>query len=226
MFHAPLVTTFLYSYCWKDFDTAHFILWFLFGSLYCYIASYPVLVVHATRALDFKDKNGVISGWWGYGFYIFTIIFAVFSYIAAYCKNLYPFGSVIIFASVQLWRLYCTHSGTGGNMKQVWLYETSLAYAYAFHSGRCTSSPITDLGDLVESYRHLRENGNTAFIVFLEIALCPIFFVALQQQKSSVDFAYLAILLLIWIFPAVLVYLLAQHLERCYSLFKTQEERQ
>jgi hypothetical protein len=115
-------------------------------------------------------------------------------------------------------------------------YEASIAYAYlnklskrrgvveeksTWEDDEGNTAERTDsrLVDLAESYKHLREHGNTAFIFLLELALCPVFFVALKHQSGLVDFAYASILVLIWIVPSSLVHLLGQHLERRYSLF-------
>lgn len=71
--------------------------------------------------------------------------------------------------------------------------------------------------DLADSYRHLREHGNTAFIFLLEIALCPIIFVALTREGDKA-FVYLAALLVIWITPSVFTHWFGQHLERRWPL--------
>lgn len=41
----------------KDFNTANLVCWLLFGTLYCYIASYPILVFHAVRVKFFIKKR-------------------------------------------------------------------------------------------------------------------------------------------------------------------------
>jgi hypothetical protein len=220
---------------WKDFGTAHLIIWLLFGSLYCYIASYPILVFHATRVLDFKDREGTLSALWlsPYGHAVF-FTFAAFA--AAWLDWLWlAFVSVLIFAGVQLARLYKAYSRRelfGFSQG----YEASVAYAYlnklskrrgvieersTWEDDEGNTAEKTDsrLVDLAESYKHLREHGNTAFIFLLELALCPIFFIALNHQRGLVDFSYVVIVVLIWIIPASLVHLLGQHLERRYSLF-------
>ncbi|MDN7609406.1 hypothetical protein QZM28_22190 [Burkholderia multivorans] len=220
---------------WKDFGTAHLVIWLLFGSLYCYIASYPILVFHSTRVLDFVDRKGTMGNNWlnPYGH---SIIFAVLAYISAWKDMLWlAVVAVVIFSAIQLIRLYKVYARQElFGFKQG--YEASVAYAYlnrlskrrgvkaeksAWEDDEGNSGEVINsrLVDLAESYKHLREHGNTAFIFLLELALCPIFFVALKHQKGGVDFGYVAILVLVWIVPAALVHLLGQHLERRYSLF-------
>lgn len=220
---------------WKDFGTAHLIIWLLFGSLYCYISSYPILVFHATRVMDFKDRKGSISNIW-VSPYVHAVVFTALAYIAAWRDFLWlAFVAVAIFSGLQLVRLYRVYARQelfGFNQG----YEASVAYAYLNKlskrrgvteektkyeddEGNTVEKIDSRLVDLAESYKHLREHGNTAFIFLLELALCPIFFVALKHQEGMVDFSYVAILIVIWIIPSALVHLLGQHLERRYSLF-------
>jgi hypothetical protein len=222
---------------WKDFGTAHLIVWLLFGSLYCYIASYPILVFHATRVLDFKDVQGNITNW-KINPYLATLLFAVFTYVAAWINSLsLIFVAFITFSILQLLRLYKiykTQKLFGFNKG----FDSSLAYAYLnklskrrgiieeFESseneddGSKTSIKASPKKDLAESYKHMREHGNTAFIFLLELSLCPAFLLAIQHQKGYLDFSFLSILLIIWVLPSAMVHFLGQHLERRYSLFR------
>lgn len=220
---------------WKDFGLAHVIVWLLFGSLYCYIASYPILVFHATRVLDFKDRKGTLATTW-LNPYLHTIFFAIFAYVAAWLDQLWvAFSAVSVFSFLQLVRLYKAYARKelfGFNQG----YEASVAYAYLSKlskrrgltqekktleddEGGTVEEINSKLIDLAESYKHLREHGNTAFIFLLELALCPILFIALQRQDGLLDFSYAVIVVLIWIIPSAFVHLLGQHLERRYSLF-------
>lgn len=220
---------------WKDFGTAHLIVWLLFGSLYCYIASYPILVFHATRVLDFKDRKGTLGGPWlnPYGH---AVVFSIVAYISAWLDKLWlAFLTVSVFSLIQIVRLYKVYSRQAlfGFKKG---YEASVAYAYLNQlskrrgvkeekstseddEGNAAEKTESRLVDLAESYKHLREHGNTAFIFLLELALCPIFLLALKHQHGLVDFSYVVLFVLIWIVPSALVHLLGQHLERRYSLF-------
>lgn len=220
---------------WKDFGTAHLVVWLLLGSLYCYISSYPILVFHATRVLDFKDRKGTVGNL-GLNPYAYSVVFATLAYVAAWKDMLWlAFVAVILFAGVQLVRLYKVYArqelfGFDQN------FEASIAYAYlnklskrrgvkeeksTWEDDEGNTAEITNsrLVDLADSYKHLREHGNTAFIFMLELALCPVFLIALRYQQDLVDFAYLSVLLFIWILPSALVHFLGQHLERRYSLF-------
>lgn len=201
---------------WKDFGSAHLISWLLFGSLYCYISSYPILTFHATRVLDFKGRQGLVNNLWlnPYGH---SVGFAVLAYCAAWGDMLWlVFVAVIAFSGIQIIRIYKVYS-----RQELFGFlqgsEASVAYAYLNKlskrrgikeekitvdndDGTVIQEKINSrLVDLADSYKHLREHGNTAFIFMLELALCPIFFVALRHQKGMADFSYVAILIFIWL---------------------------
>lgn len=66
----------------KDFNTANLVCWLLFGTLYCYIASYPILVFHAVRVKFFIKKSVVILYDTNVYFYLgLCIIFNRFAFI-------------------------------------------------------------------------------------------------------------------------------------------------
>ena len=226
----------LFSLECKEFNTAHLITWLLFGTLYCYISSYPILVFHATRALDFKDVVGNISLRLDNP-YLLTLLFTIASYVAAWNDSvLIMFISVSIFSGVQIFRLYAVYSKQkkfGFNKG----FEASIAYAYLNKLSKRRGiieektekkededENATVTGnykrDLAESYKHLREHGNTAFILMLEMALCPVLFTLLKYQNTHSDSIYIPVIIIVWIIPSVLVHLLGQHLERRFSLFK------
>lgn len=220
---------------WEDFKTPNLIAWLLFGSLYCYLASYPILVFHATRVLDFKDIHGnpqptLINP------YTATVLLAIIALFSAWHKSvLFAFVGVIAFSIFQVYRLYKSFNiQTYGFNKG---YEASIAYAYLNKlskrrgiikeskqvNNEDEDNVVTDsnqLKDLADSYKHLREHGNTAFIFLLELTLCPICYVVLSHETPYVPFSILSILLFIWVLPSALVHWLGQHLERRYSLFK------
>jgi len=114
---------------WKDLGTAHLIIWLLFGSLYCYTSSYPILVFHATRVLDFKDKKGTINNI-SINPYVHSIIFTIIAYIAAWQNSLcIAFIGMLIFFIVQIVRLYKVYIIQDiFHFKQG--FEASIAYAY------------------------------------------------------------------------------------------------
>ena len=234
-------------------DTPSLVLLFLYGNLFCYIASYPVLVFHATRVLDFSDDK-----WTGQFFsgYTITILLAAVAFLLTLahqeCRYWAAFVLVAAFAIIQLrrlWRVLGTrvvvdkcHGVDGKEGGTV-----TLAYGYSYSLSRrrgkvtettTTTDPDDDEQvsktrrelwhkDYMETYRHLREHGNSAFIFLLELALAALVYCVItgsvhseQRQVSAVG-----ILFAIWAVPAVFVHLLAQHLERRFSWFDRRLEK-
>ena len=76
--------------------------------------------------------------------------------------------------------------------------------------------------DITDSYKHLREHGNTALIILLEILLAFILYFSLRFERENefMDFSIVSIILIIWIFPAALVYFYGHLLERKFSRFR------
>lgn len=76
--------------------------------------------------------------------------------------------------------------------------------------------------DITDSYKHLREHGNTALIILLEILLAFILYFSLrfEREKGFMDFSIVSIILIIWVFPAALVYFYGHLLERKFSGFR------
>lgn len=252
----------------KDFQTAHLILWLLFGTLYCYIASYPILPFHASRVLDFKStrnnqipNNGLATNNLLLNPYLWTAIYAAAIYTTfAYTSNCFFLFALIftaIFSLIQILRLFIAYSSLGGFKNQRY-YKGTDAYAYlrtlseirargdmetqqtitktdhqpdevvedpgTQESNKNSNRKVavtkiannsTRFTDSAESYRHLREHGNTAFIIFLEVAIFPIIYWAADNQSGW----KIALLISVWIFPALLTHYFAQHLEFLFSRY-------
>lgn len=212
------------------------------GFLYCYIASYPVLVFHATRVVDFKNKK--IATLYFFNPYSSSLVMCLLSYLVMcwyksglswLCAYLLMLVIVMSYSFFQCWRLYRCYvekrlEADSSNTTK----DYSLAYAYAEILSRKRIRSASFVGpenetrsedlhenrsDIPETYRHLREHGNTAFIVLLEIALCPVVFVALDGGNALSPVQWLVPVLVIWITPSVFVHWFAQHLERTFSTF-------
>jgi hypothetical protein len=242
---------------WKDFDTSYLVLWLLIGSLYCYIASYPALVFHATRIIDFKDVEGRI--WLNWRLivnpFVTCILFAALGWGSYYLRSLSVYLSAIVvflFMCIQIYRILAVSSTIGDfglTAKVNAESQASIAYAYLrFLAERRGITKKTSADgktnnnankaekmtketekEIVESYRHLREHGNTALIVLLEVALCPILCVIFGDPCTSRDRIIchnpqsdwlLSFVLVLWILPSVCIHGFAQHLEHRFSLFK------
>jgi hypothetical protein len=74
----------------------------------------------------------------------------------------------------------------------------------------------------MDTYRHLREHGNSAFIFLLELALAALTYcvITVPGQSSAHQLGAVGLLFATWAIPSVFVHLLAQHLERRFSRYE------
>ncbi|MHC1751356.1 hypothetical protein [Humidesulfovibrio sp.] len=222
------------------------------GFLFCYIASYPVLVFHATRVLDFGDYGNSLSSIFSNPYVSTLLLCVVCNFSMLYVPNILGwtvayciiFLSVCLFSLVQCYRLYKCYSlqkKYAGQFND----KASVGYAYTFKLAQRRTKSSTEqstvnvpdqengkdnfkrkvktmafYSDISESYRHLREHGNTAFIVLLEMTLCPVVIAAIAKENAADSLNFLVPVLIVWIVPSVLVHWYAQHIERSFSLFK------
>ena len=84
-----------------------------------------------------------------------------------------------------------------------------------------TSRRIAWRREFIDTYRHQREHGNSAFIFLLEIVLAALAYCVITKpgQTPSQQITAVGVLFAIWALPAVFVHLLGQHFERRFSQF-------
>ncbi len=226
-------------------DATSLTLLFLYGNLFCYVASYPVLVFHVTRVIDFSDEKWRALPLDGY---ISTIVltalaFGAFHYAAPEPRYLLAFLMVVGFVVIQLTRMGLVFfrniqvRGTSGTVSPAYGY----AYALARRRGIPTKEEKTDLPstdetddeglttirrdawrqEYMDTYRHLREHGNSAFIFLLEIVLASLSFCIVTKpgQSHVQQLGAIGTLFAVWAVPSAFVHLLGQHLERRFSHF-------
>jgi hypothetical protein len=233
---------------WKgELSAQILILLILYGNLFCYIASYPVLSFHATRVIDLKDgvwRPNVLDG------YLITGVLAIVSLLAAiYVPKEAGFSAalclVVIVAILQLCRLSISMKLTAMEGLEE---SASAAYAFAHALAKRRGalevtkettgpSPKSEKDDpralvrservthwhreVIETYRHMREHGNSAFIFVLELVLAAVCFLALKDGSVdvSVKLTRIGIIFAVWAIPAASVHLLGQAMERRFSHF-------
>jgi len=233
----------------EQLDTASLILLFLYGNLFCYVASYPILVFHATRVLDFsEDKWTKVFPTDGY---VATGLLALVSFLVTLiphqdCREWAAFGFALVFMAIQfrrVWKAFSTRiavkgckgfDGTTGG-------KVTAVYGYAFTLSTRRAKPtkstetvnqdfedderlVTNRGealwhkDYMETYRHLREHGNSAFIFILELVLAALSYCVVKPERTAFQqLSAIGILFAIWALPAVSVHLTGQYLERRFS---------
>lgn len=246
------------------FETASLILLFLYGNLFCYVASYPILVFHATRVIDFSNdkwKHHPLDG------YIATFLLGGAALVAAHCfpeyRRALAFVFTSLFAILQTWRVWYILAdknrkvirgsyGIGGESGG----DVTLLYAYVFSLAKRRGQRekvvqtekrppvLTNLGtrdkrprmrqrvttrqggalwhkEYVETYRHLREHGNSAFIFVLELVLATLVYcITIPSESGAKQLSAIGLLFAIWAFPAVSAHLVGQFLERRFSHFE------
>lgn len=231
-------------------DTPKLTLLILYGNLFCYISSYPILCFHTTRQLDFhgyRYKTSLLDG------YVATLLFAVCaglvaSFTHAGLRAALLVALVFAFSILQLLRV--RRSFTSMKIKGFGDRETTILYAYLVclskrrgnstsvvkattlkpaksgdNQERATEKTSRWRSEFIESYRHTREHGNSGFIFFLEIALAAVCYGVVQYYKDPhACLSALAVVFAIWSFPAISVHLMGQHLESRYSKFDAQAQ--
>lgn len=185
-----------------------------YGLAYCYIASAPILVLHAGRFLFDISKGAKASLRRVLVLFVPPAIATLFFFFTRTSTGgtLYFFSSVFALAAIVLWPQYLAIIFTLIRTKELLEFYEKLA-------GKRESAK----GGIVDSYKHLREHGNSFFIVTLEIVLAIILFTAanfdatvgaaVAPTKDAYVLPYFWIIL-VWIMPAALVWLVGTLIER------------
>ena len=174
-----------------------------YGLVYCYIASAPVLVFHAGRFLLELGTGPRTKLKWLALCILPPILVAVVAYALPssrpLAERLLFSGSSFALAAILLLQIVVVCRTLSRN-----------AELYAFYA-RLAARRGQATGEITESYRHLREHGNSFFIVFLEAVLALILFgattltpVSVGTMRVTAD-AVLPVILVAWIVPSALV---------------------
>lgn len=177
------------------------------GLAFCYIASAPILVLHAVRGSLLKVRSSTnrkliaflsalvlaASGAQGYVLWLALSIKGN-PWVS---QDFYAGTTFLLFVSIifvgQLFLLWLAMSG-----------REQHAFEYYDQLVKRRASASNAGNEYVESYRHLREHGNAFFIALLELLLGAALF------YSPVPWA---VILMLWIFPAAGVWLFGTLLE-------------
>jgi hypothetical protein len=221
------------AYTFEKISTAELLIWMGSGFTFAYIASLPILAFHASRSIDanpklhraFRALSEPLPA-------TFLLVASTAALVAVkhvqalqalvegcdwQFAALLPVAFFSFVQAIRLWRV-------GREESMAASFAERLATA---RSTAATSSLLARANDYVTSYRHLREHGNVAFIVILQIALTALLHLLLtgNPTKPSWDwddvpgaqwltYGACLLLLIIWVAPSVGVYHLSQKLER------------
>jgi len=220
----------------SSLDSSSLILLLLYGNLFCYVASYPALVFHATRVMDSRDGKWPRTPLDGYLLTVAVSTLAfLFHWIPPECRSLAAFVTASLVAVVQLCRLgnvilfRFRVKGHTDPVTEAYFYSYVLTHRRAVPD-ESTEDETEWREEFVETYRHLREHGNSAFIFVLEVVLAVLAYCVITTpgQTARHQLAMLGLLLVVWAIPSIFVHLLAQLLERRFSRFdfKLRSERE
>ena len=179
-----------------------------YGLAYCYISSAPILVFHAGRFLLRPASKDL---WDTVARFLFMLIPPLSFASIFYCENEKAgslrvfFFTVFFLLCLISWFQYLIIGLTLCKTEKLWSFYQELA-----------AKREVAKGGIVDSYRHLREHGNSFSIVLCEIVLGIILFgtgkYAVAQGSNGLAFYTAAILF--WIFPAALVWVVGTLFER------------
>lgn len=238
----------------NDLNSQNLILLFLYANLFCYIASYPILGFHATRVIDFRNDLWP-SRWWLDGYIWSFVLGALSAAVALNAGGDLSFFLAYVLVSVYvLAQLFRLSYGLWTRKKYRGLQEKAspvYAYAYSLAKRRSMVEEVTQTQsqadpriadfetqtgrtrtnrwrpEFMDTYRHMREHGNSAFIFFLELSLAALVYavVALPGKTALFQLSAIGFLFAVWALPAVIVHLLGQHLERRFSQYERRIEK-
>lgn len=169
------------------------------GFAYCYIASSPVLTLHATRA---HLRLSVLRLHWVSHLTCFPLAIAVAIWIA--WKWLPPLAAVGAGLVIGL-QIGLVLVALLTKFSEIEKFYRGLADARS-KSMRKKDEPPSAGFEYVTSYRHLREHGNAFMIVILEGILAYVLF---RLPSAACAFYFIAV----WLLPATLAWFLGTVLE-------------
>ncbi|HUW36005.1 MAG TPA: hypothetical protein VMV91_01635 [Rhodocyclaceae bacterium] len=171
------------------------------GLAYCYISSAPVLVLHATRGA-FLGQDMKAYRWFFYGAFVLIGVMAAGFYYLYSKPNMPMLLATVLFCVIICLQLVPLGFSLQNNGER--------AHIYYSHLTKARSRDVEDVRQYIESYKHLREHGNAFFILLFELALGVIL--------ASVPEPYIAFnVLVFWIIPAALVWLIGTVLESRFA---------
>jgi hypothetical protein len=184
------------------------------GFAYCYIASTPILVLHAGRHLiikkDDKKRNWLFfSLLWISIVTLIILLIIVSPEIINYlnklnftCIDVCCYGGCIlsILTIIYVWVIACKIVKFKNNK------ETGFRFLEKLSKRRIENKDFRD------SYSHLREHSNAFFIVLFELILLPIFLLS--------EYKFLPLIIALWIMPAALIWWYATWLEIKFSGYR------
>jgi hypothetical protein len=203
-----------------------------YGLLFCYIASIPILIWHSARfvipkARDFipswfrkrvGPKPSTFKKWLAIGLVIVSGLLFFGSYMCfsnSLTSHSFLIKLVIMSSLFVLWMEWGALIWLMANMERAYQSLKSLSTARNNNENK---------GGIIDSYRHLREHGNSILIVLLELVLGGFLLGMLHiiDSNNAIDKAekintyatYVVPVLVLWMLPGAVVWLVATSFEK------------
>lgn len=185
----------------KEIGYPHLLLLGAYGLAYCYIASGPVLVLHATRSVFVNRTQSNFQLW-----FAGAVIFGIAVLLAIMWIKCINFTSILV---VML--AYLVFAIQAVPLLFVFLNNSENVTRYYQKLSRIRSEAKSDLSrkEYVESYRHLREHGNAFLIVVFEIMLA----ICLWNLPKDAIRIFAPTIVGIWVLPGSIVWFVGTALE-------------
>ncbi len=215
--HTPGLSPLLLIEPGKSFAAEHILLLGAYGLTYCYIASAPILVFHSSRFMLTWSGREHISRSKIVAIFGTPLLGAALLHALVWSDNglafLVSFSATYLLLLAFLSQIYVAYRALLQSEKLFDFYR------------KLANKRAKEKTDIVDSYRHLREHGNSFAIVFLEVVLGVILFSIGDAQtslskffgsNSGAAFGYISATLF-WMTPAVFVWLIGTAFERRFA---------
>ncbi|WP_202371065.1 hypothetical protein [Pseudomonas sp. MWU318] len=192
----------------KDFGVAHLTLLAIYGLTYCYIASAPILVMHAGRALIFKSAVNP-TPYKGASIRILsllTISIGIPAFLSSTNKiSNAETGALTAYLILVLLQLQIVTRIISG----------SWSIAITFYTAIIDKRKEPKHAEYIESYRHMREHGNSFLIVIFQMLLAvPLYILACSPElPATTSITNLFMIIFFWTVPAAFIWAYATKIE-------------
>ncbi len=173
------------------------------GFVYCYVASTPILVMHCCRYnLKRFNQMPTFAGLVTVALILFTALVVSLKGWSNFFSMQYALVPLVIFGLILIIIQFCL------------LLDLRLGYKDFGRFYRELESKRKQLGELKNTYQHMREHGNSALIVVLEVVLAGFLYSLIQVAKhfdigASEMHWILLFAFAIWVSPAAFVWYVA-----------------
>jgi hypothetical protein len=208
----------------NELQIAHLILWLAMGVGYCYLASLPMLVFHATRFVHpslFGKWNTFKSVLSASIPLAILLAWALISNVDGGTKlqrSLIAFGVFLFVLLIYLQSTFLLMLSIPNKRLAIIQAIKELSFK------RSLKKP--EFNEYIETYRHMREHGNSFAIVLMEIFLALILLAAIQlavisktvfqnDHDMNLNFGYIIFsVIAVWVLPGFSVWNWGQRLEK------------